>query len=270
MVLKSEKIQVFQMTFKKRLLYLIIQFNRFILKRKFIHIWLGPLRGYTWSTSYNYDYFTGDYEAEDTLRQFYSWLKPGTVFYDLGGNVGFFSVLAAKYINYGTIYSFEPIPYNIVVFKKHLELNRKKINCRDIQILPYAISNKEGEVAISHDPFAIEGNTYIKSVYLTTTEKIQVQCRSIDGLLNEGYQKPDVIKIDVEGAEYDVLLGAAKTLAAYKPNILLATHDCHLPGVQQKCIEFLTGLGYQVQHTGKYKKYMSGLDDYIAIYSGKL
>lgn len=258
------------MTFKKRILYFIIQFHRFILKRKFIHIWLGPLKGYTWSTSYNYDYFTGDYEGEETLKQFYSWLKPGTVFYDLGGNVGFFSVIAARYITHGTIYSFEPIPFNIVYFKKHLELNRKRIKCKNIQVLPYAISDKEGDVTISHDKVAIEGNTYIKSAYLSTTECIVVKCYSIDGLLKEGYEKPDVIKIDVEGAEYDVLLGAVNTLAAFKPNLLLATHDCHLPGVKQNCVSFLQGLGYRLVQLPSHNKHVEGLDDYLAIHETNL
>ena len=226
----------------------------------------GPLKGYLWSPSYNYDYFTGDYEDEATLKHFYSWLKPTTVFYDLGANVGFFSVIACKYITKGAIYSFEPIPYNVVFLKKHIELNRKKIGSQSIEILPYAIADKEGEISISHDQVAIEGNTYVHSEYLTTTERITVPCHSIDGLLREGYKQPDVIKIDVEGAEYDVLKGAEKTLRECKPNILLATHDCHLPGVKQNCIDFLQEIGYTTTKLSGHNKHVPGLEDYIAIY----
>ena len=53
----------------------------------------------------------------------------------------------------------------------------------------------------------------------------------LDGLLKLQYNKPDVIKIDVEGGA-DVLKGAMDTLRTYKPNLLLATHDCHLPSVK--------------------------------------
>ena len=258
------------MTFRKRLLYLIIQFKRFILKRKFLRIHTGPLKGYSWSTSYNYDYFIGDYEAEKTMQLFFSWLNPSTVFYDLGANVGFFSILASKYISNGMIYSFEPIPYNVVVFKQHLELNKSQINQRNIELLPYAITDKEGEVAMTHDRYAIEGNTYIASAYLATTDRIMVECHSIDGLLEAGYLKPDVIKIDVEGAELDVLKGAERTLATYKPNILLATHDCHLPGVKQNCIRFLELLGYRVTALPSHNKHVEGLDDFIAIHEQNL
>ncbi|MEP7236284.1 MAG: FkbM family methyltransferase, partial [Ferruginibacter sp.] len=117
-----------------------------------------------------------------------------------------------------------------------------------------------------------DGNTYIKESYVFsgTENKITAQCQSIDGLINEGYDKPDIIKIDVEGAEYDVLVGARNTLEQYHPNILLATHDCHLQGVQEKCVSFLKELGYDLQHTGRHNKYMDGLDDYIAIHKSKL
>lgn len=258
------------MTFRKKILFYIIKFNRYVLKRKFIPIFVGPLKGYLWNTSYNYDYLTADYESENTLDIFFSWLKPGTVFYDLGANVGYFAFLANRIITTGIIYSFEPIPYNIAVFKAHLELNRNRIKNNNILILPFAIADKEGEVAISNDRFAIEGNTYVQSDYLQVTDRIMVKCCSIDGLIKEGFKKPDVIKIDVEGAEYDVLKGAAQTLKTCKPYILLATHDCHLQGVQQQCVDLLQELGYRVSKLPSHNKYVAGLEDYIAIHEQNL
>ncbi len=235
-------------------------------------IMAGPLQGYLWNTSSNYDYLLNEYENEHTLKQFYSWLNSETVFYDLGANVGYYSFLANRYITSGTIYGFEPIPYNVALFKKHCELNHRMIKHENIEILPFAITDRDGQLSISHDQAAIEGNTYIVSPHITVSDKITVECRSIDGLIKEGFKAPDVIKIDVEGAEYDVLKGAKATIEKYKPNILLATHDCHLPGVQQQCKDFLEALGYRLTHLPTYNKYISGLDDYIAIHeqnSGK-
>ncbi len=232
----------------------------------------GRLKGYRWSTSSSYDYILGEYEDPATLNKFLSWLKPGTVFYDIGANVGYHSLTANSVIQSGTIYAFEPMPLVRAIFEEHMQLNSKLIINKNIVLLPIAVSNEEKEVEFSNDETHRDGNTYILGSYIFngTGNKIKVPCQSIDGLIAQGYKIPDIIKIDVEGAEYDVLLGAKKTLERYQPHILLATHDCHLPGVQQKCVDLLKELDYETKHTGKYHKYMDGLDDYIAIHKSKL
>jgi FkbM family methyltransferase len=250
----------------------LIKICRYILRQQFLPVMAGPLKGYLWSTSGSYDYILGQYEDPHTMKLFLSWLKPSSVYYDIGSNIGFHALTANQIINTGKIYAFEPMPAVRAIFEKHISLNSKLITSNSIKILPIAISNEEKLVEFSNDIAHRDGNTYIKESYVFsgTDNKITVQCQSVDGLMQQGYDKPDIIKIDVEGAEYDVLAGAKNTLQLYRPNILLATHDCHLPGVQEKCVHFLQELGYQLKHTGKHNKYMAGLDDYIAIHKSKL
>ncbi|MEO5999811.1 MAG: FkbM family methyltransferase [Ferruginibacter sp.] len=249
-----------------------IKIYRYIFGQKFLRVISGPLKGYLWSTSYSYDYILGQYEDVETMSMFLSWLKPDSVFYDIGANVGFHSLTANRVIESGKIYAFEPMPDVRAVFEKHISLNHKLIRNHNISLLPIALSNEEKQVQFSNDTNHSDGNTYIATsyVFLETNNRITVQCQSIDGLIKQGYEKPGIIKIDVEGAEYDVLQGAKEVLQKDHPYILLATHDCHLPGVQEKCLAFLAGLGYHVQHTGKHNKHMAGLDDYIAIHKSKL
>ena len=232
----------------------------------------GPLKGYLWTTSSSYDYILGSYEDAKTVDTFCSWLKPDTVFWDLGGNVGFYALMANRFIGTGKIYSFEPIPFVRSIFEQHVELNKKHIQHDNINILPFAISDHEREVAFSNDINQRDGNTYIKTAenFTNAKDSIIVKCHSIDELLKQGYDAPDIIKIDVEGAELDVLNGAINMLKQYKPNILLATHDCHLPGVNARCVQLLQELGYNVKHTGHYHKHLPGLDDYIAVHQTKL
>lgn len=250
----------------------IIKICRYIFRFKYLPVMSGPLKGYLWSISSSYDYILGEYEDPSTMKQFLSWLKPDSVFYDIGSNIGFHALTANLIIGSGQIYAFEPMPAIREIFENHIRLNSKHIISNNINLSPMAISNTAGEVEFSNNIVHRDGNTYIKESYVFsgTDNKIRVQCQSVDGLLKQGYLAPDIIKIDVEGAEYDVLLGAKNTLQQYQPYILLATHDCHLNGVQEKCVSFLKQLGYHLQHTGNYHKYADGLDDYIAIHKSKL
>jgi FkbM family methyltransferase len=232
----------------------------------------GPLKGYLWSTSSSYDYILGKYENPETMNLLLNWLKPDSVYYDIGSNIGYHALVANTIIIEGKIYAFEPMPELRAVFEKHISLNKKLISHNSIKLSPLAISSKAGEVLFSNDVVFREGNTYIETsdVFSSAKNKITVPCQSVDGFLQQGNKAPDIIKIDVEGAEYDVLIGAKNTLIQYKPNILLGTHDCHLPGVQQKCVDFLYELGYVLEHTGNYNKHITGLDDYIAIHKSRL
>ena len=259
------------MNLKKKISFFIIKIDRYLLKKKFISIFDGPLKGYKWSTAYNYEYLTGDYEDKDIMDTFCSWLQPDTVLYDLGANVGYYAFIANRYISNGQIYSFEPLPANIAVFESHLRLNKTKLSHNSIELLPYAVADADKEVVFSNNDKAIEGNTYIDSVmHADSSKNLVVKCFSIDSLINQGYKKPGVMKIDVEGAEYDVLRGAEQTLRTCMPNILLATHDCHLPGVQQQCVDFLQNLGYELTKLKSHNKAIPGLEDYIAIHRNKV
>ncbi len=232
----------------------------------------GPLKGYAWSTASSYEYILGNYEDPETVKTFLSWLKPDTVFYDLGANAGYFALLANRFISSGRIYSFEPSPAAQEIFQQHVKRNHSFISNNNIRLLPYALSDSEKQVEFSNDLVQQAGNTYIteSSVFSNSEDFLTIPCYSIDGLLKLKYDKPDIIKVDVEGAEYDVLKGAIETLKQYRPHILLATHDCHLPGVKDKCVQFLQQLGYQLHHTGNYNKQLAGLDDYIAIHESRL
>jgi FkbM family methyltransferase len=249
-----------------------IKVYRYLFNKKFLSVMAGPLKGYLWTTASSYDHILGSYEDPETVKTFCSWLKPDTVFYDLGGNVGFYALMANRFISAGKIYSFEPIPFVRFILEKHIELNKKYIQHNNISILPFAISDHEKEITFSNDISQRDGNTYIKSAenFTKAKDSVIVKCYSIDELLQQGYAAPDIIKIDVEGAELDVLNGAINTLKQYKPHILLATHDCHLPGVKDQCINFLVELGYTLKHTGYYHRPPYGLDDYIAVHQTKL
>ncbi|HEX6227781.1 MAG TPA: FkbM family methyltransferase, partial [Chryseolinea sp.] len=162
--------------------------------------------------------------------------------YDLGAHHGFLSLLAGKLVgDEGHVYAFEPLPSNFEMLVGNVALNKVK-NVKPIHL---AISNKEGSVHFSntiHDT----ANTYVsRSPGYSPLNYITVPCNSLDNLVSSGrLALPDFIKIDVEGAEYDVLLGATNLLKENNPLIYLETHEIHNPGVEKMCMEFLGKIGY--------------------------
>lgn len=224
----------------------------------------GPLKGYKWNVKSNTNgFFTGKYEAEfvDLLMDR---IKPTDVFYDIGANAGYFSVIASKIIKQpNSIVAFEPVPYLYEIIKHHSDVNEVK----NVNVFPYAISDKTGTVEFSNMD-KTGGNTYIsESTIFKNSNTLQVKSTSLDDFLknNPEFKPPTILKIDAEGAEYDVLEGAKQTLKDHKPLIFLSTHDIHLPGVKAKCLNFLEEMGYTVEEKvedSKDKK--PGLDDFIA------
>ncbi|WP_460559073.1 FkbM family methyltransferase [Ferruginibacter profundus] len=250
--------------------YWYIRICRYLLQKKYLTIMAGPLKGYRWPVSRSYDYITGTNESDEVMAEFCSWLGPGTVFYDIGSNIGYYSFIANTFISTGKIYAIEPTAFNNQLFHQLVLINKNKLQHNTIQLCPFAVADTAKEVLFSNNTVFAEGNSYIPVANNNKAEKIKVQCYSIDGLLQMGYAAPDVIKLDVEGAEYDALIGATQTLQQYKPNLLVATHDCIVPGIKEKVVVHLQALGYIVKHTGYHNKAMAGLDDYIAVHKEKL
>lgn len=201
--------------------------------------------------------FLGQYEKK-IAREFKKDIVKSTVVYDVGAHIGFYTLLSSKYIKLnGTVYTFEPLPYNVNILKKLLNLNQ----ISNVELFEIAVSDKNGEIEFSNTTNNA-ANTIIKeSPVYSSTNIIKVQSNSLDELYAENRIKPpQLIKMDIEGAEYAALLGAKNILQKYHPVIYLSTHNCHIIGIHKKCINFLTDLGYQLDYFDFHKR-QTELDD---------
>jgi FkbM family methyltransferase len=194
----------------------------------------GPLRGAWWITgSATHGCWLGSYESDKQLT-FGASVGPGNVVYDVGANVGFYTLLASRLVREkGWVYSFEPWPDNVALLNRHLQLN----HVVNVTVIPAAVAAKSGEMRFAQGEIHQQGR-------LSETGSLKVRVVSLDDLvLNGSARPPHVIKIDVEGAELDVIRGAENVLRTYKPIIFLATHskDAH-----QGCCEFLLSRGYSL------------------------
>ncbi|MEK7089739.1 MAG: FkbM family methyltransferase [Patescibacteria group bacterium] len=192
----------------------------------------GPLRGRRWILGSGVlGYWLGSYELEKQTL-FASFIKPGDVVFDVGAQAGFYTLLASVRVgSEGKVFSFEPFPENFKNVKKHLELNA----IHNVSVLELAVSDRSGEIGFM-------AGTSTSTGAISDSGTIKVKTESLDNLVVSGrILPPNVIKMDIEGAEVLALRGANTILEKYKPIILLATHSVEL---KKECLELLTRYGY--------------------------
>jgi FkbM family methyltransferase len=192
----------------------------------------GKTRGSRWIVgSSRYACWLGFYE-QDKQRLISESVKPDSVFYDVGANVGFYSLLAARLVEGGKVFAFEPAPRNLAYLREHLRLN----NVANTEVIAAAIADREGESA-----FTLESTGFMG--HLSNEGDISVSTTSLDFLLEQGrILPPQYIKMDIEGAELTALQGAQKCIQQYRPQIFLATHG---QKVHSQCCRLLESWGFE-------------------------
>jgi len=185
--------------------------------------------------------WTGMFETEfsTALR---NGTRPGDICYDIGSYRGYMSGVMAL-AGARQVVAFEPLPGNIAALHKFVSLNATL----PIQVQEIAVGNSDGEVQFSvmADPSMGKLATSTFQSEAEFEQSLTVQMQRLDTLVFEqGLPLPDVIKIDVEGAEADVLKGAARTLAQRRARIFL---EAHSPALARECSDLLSHLGFSVR-----------------------
>lgn len=201
---------------------------------------------------YFYGHYHERYEADLVQRL----LTEDDVFWDVGANVGYFTLVAATALkNRGQIVAFEPGQNALARLAENLALN----TYRNIQIYPVAVTDREGE-AVLH----LAGDIADSSANLYQagqTQAGQEVCRTValdHFLRDEGLRPPDLIKLDAEGAELAVLQGAQGIIASTPPLLLMEMEEKTLlaAGASKAAVaQFLTGYGYRAAHLHKGRWY---------------
>ena len=203
-----------------------------------IPILQGRLRGMRWiAGSSIHGCWLGSYEYAKR-RLFERTIPAGSVVFDIGAHVGFYTLLASVLVGpTGSVFAFEPVPSNVHYLRKHLCLN----SVQNVTVIEAAVSDADGFCAFQEGAISLTG-------HLSATGGLHVQAVRLDRLVSEGaIPSPQYIKIDVEGAEARVLRGATELLARDHPVVFLSTHGRE---VNADCRGFLGSLGYTVEPIG--------------------
>jgi len=203
-----------------------------------LRILSGPARGARWVAGAGpHGIWIGSYE-KPVQRALKRGLESGGIFFDVGANAGFYTLLAARIVgSTGRVFAFEPLPENLELLRRHVALNALE----NVEIRAEAITDAQGRAR-----FARSGSRFTSRI--EAEGDFEVPTTSIDLLVGSGViPPPTVIKMDIEGGEARALAGARRTLMDCGPTLILATHG---EAILAECRRLLEECGYSVQTLG--------------------
>jgi FkbM family methyltransferase len=141
---------------------------------------------------------------------------------DIGANAGYFTLFIASLRQCAKLYSFEPVPVNYAQLKRHRDLN----STREIKCFPQAVAGQTGEISLAFD--SSDSFTTSATIFTQTDiqkEHIKVPCITLQQVMEEnGIKKCDLLKMDCEGAEYDILYNCPKEYLQCIDQIAMEVH----------------------------------------------
>lgn len=148
-------------------------------------------------------------------------LPKGGTYWDIGSSIGFYAVLVARIVGEtGQVLAFEPEPRS----RERLQQNVDANHLPNVRVLPLALGREPGSFKLAvEDAFSAGSHQVVTSGATSVGRKlVDVQVVPGDALRrSESLPVPDALKIDVEGAELDVLAGLAETLREPRCRTLL-------------------------------------------------
>lgn len=176
----------------------------------------GAGKGLRFDATYcNPGYLAGTTEPEEQERLLDA-LEAGDVFYNLGANAGFYAVIAARAVGEeGYVYAFEPTPKLADRIRYNAQIN----GFEHVSVVEAAVCNKNGSVEFRAAGF--DARNSIKNA--RPDNSIEVRAVTLDAWAADR-RSPDVIMMDIEGAELDALRGAKELIRRHRPTMLIEVH----------------------------------------------
>jgi FkbM family methyltransferase len=178
---------------------------------------MDPVRG-----AFDFELYGWDVRELRFLRRF---LQPGMNFADIGAHHGLYTLLAAQQVGAsGRVVAFEPAPPIVRRLRWHVSLNR----IRSVEVVASAVGATTGSVPLFAPARGVDTIASLKPPELAKGEikTFQVPLSTLDvAITQRRLERLDLVKLDVEGAETDVLEGAAHVLKALQPLWLFEALD---------------------------------------------
>lgn len=172
---------------------------------KALRVKRGPAMGLVFELNPRWEHTAWEGTYEQTMQQlFVKFLKRGTIVFDVGANYGFYAMLAAG--EDAEVFAFEPDKENAEALARHADMNGLAFH---IHIVSSAVYSYTGNIALEPPDMAgSHGNSHTRPQESETVNAMHVPCTTLDNFIQTNPQ-PNLVKMDVEGAESEVLKGAA-------------------------------------------------------------
>lgn len=175
-------------------------------------------------------------------------LHPGSIFVDAGANVGYMTALGSKVLGKdGKIFTFEPNPDVIPFLSRNLKLVTQSPLCPTIQVIETGLGSSIGQATL-FAPQNYSNNDGIARLIPFQSDDIslcEISITTLDNVL--GIQEVHVLKIDVEGYEYEVLKGGSNLIKNRKiTHIIFEEHNISNSPIPN----YLTEYGYNLFKLG--------------------
>jgi FkbM family methyltransferase len=207
------------------------------MRRGTLRIAAGPAKGLLIELSGSRpSYALGSAEPE-VAAMLCAHLRPGDVVFDLGANIGYFTLVAARLVGEkGRVIAYEPVPHNATALRRNVLLN-ELIN---VEVIEAALDDSDGEtrlaMARSDQQASLE---YARSQHYVTVRTVRLSSEV------ERLGSPTLIKCDIEGSEYRVFAGAGPALDKVQ-TIICEVHQTR-DGDHERFASLLSDIGFLVE-----------------------
>jgi FkbM family methyltransferase len=183
--------------------------------------------------------FAGSYER---AFEYLSILHEKMIVIDLGGNIGLFSLLAARHAPSAAIHVFEPGPPNLRILEMNLLAN-PQLGER-IHVRPEAVAGREGSAKWFFD----HQNPGGSSLFGKSDGGTEITVRSLAQVVTELKERISLLKIDIEGAEYEMIEQTPPEIWQLIPAISLELHnDPNRRMSNDQFLDRMSGFGYGIE-----------------------
>ena len=160
---------------------------------------------------------------------------PGSVVWDVGANLGYFSLLAARLG--ALVHAFEPVPESAARVRANVAANRLDDRVRVHEVAVGAAAGRRPFLVVRDASWSHLAD---RGRHAATREEREVEVVRLDDL---DLSPPDLVKIDVEGSEGAVLEGAARVLREHHPVLIVELHETNAEVCDQ-----LEAAGYELEN----------------------